>query len=316
MKKVAKNIRKISILRPARPAVTPRSFMMPRSFVFLNDSFPLGVKRITSQTENNFHLHEDYAELVIIGRGYASHLVGQREYPVGPGDVFVIKDGRSHAYAKVRDIELINILFDWKQLNLPLHDLAACPGFQVLFRIDPLSQAKDRFDSRLRLDSEQLLYLVNLTRRLEATLAAAAPGYRFAALNLFGQMVEYLVNAYAALDSKTIKESMSHLLGDLAGGMERHYAAPLTVEEMCRRTNMSRASLFRHFRKYYGDTPLKHLLGIRLRHATQLLLSGKLGISEIALKTGFTDGAYFSYLFRRETGCTPNAYRKRQLPGR
>jgi AraC-like DNA-binding protein len=290
--------------------------MMPRSFVFLNDSFPLGVKRITSQTENNFHLHEDYAELVIIGRGYASHLVGQREYPVGPGDVFVIKDGRSHAYAKVRDIELINILFDWKQLNLPLHDLAACPGFQVLFRIDPLSQAKDRFDSRLRLDSEQLLYLVNLTRRLEATLAAAAPGYRFAALNLFGQMVEYLVNAYAALDSKTIKESMSHLLGDLAGGMERHYAAPLTVEEMCRRTNMSRASLFRHFRKYYGDTPLKHLLGIRLRHATQLLLSGKLGISEIALKTGFTDGAYFSYLFRRETGCTPNAYRKRQLPGR
>lgn len=290
--------------------------LMTRSFVFLNESFPLGVKRITSQGENNFHVHEDYSELVIIGKGYASHLVDHLEYPIEPGDVFVIKDGRSHAYANIHGLEINNILFDWKRLNMPLHDLSACPGFQVLFMIDPLSKAKNRFDSRLRLDSEQLLHMVGLTHRLETMIAAAAPGYRFAALNLFGQMVGDLVNAYAALDSNTIKESMPHLLGDLAGRMERNYAAPLSVEEMCRRTNMSRASLFRHFKKYYNDTPLKHLLGIRLRHATQLLLSRDLGISEIAIKTGFTDGAYFSYMFRKETGCTPNDYRKRHLPVR
>ena len=49
--------------------------------------------------------------------------------------------------------------------------------------------------------------------------------------------------------------------------------------------------------------------GVRLRHATRLLLS-EMPLAEIARELGYTDQPNFGRAFRRWTGATPRSYRR------
>jgi AraC-like DNA-binding protein len=49
----------------------------------------------------------------------------------------------------------------------------------------------------------------------------------------------------------------------------------------------------------------------RVARAIEALGSNKLSVSEIAWACGFTDPGYFSRIFRKQTGMTPQAYRKK-----
>jgi AraC-like DNA-binding protein len=47
-----------------------------------------------------------------------------------------------------------------------------------------------------------------------------------------------------------------------------------------------------------------------VRQAKQLLTDTDKSITEIALEVGFSDSGYFSRVFRREVGLSPEAYRQ------
>ncbi len=283
--------------------------VMSRSYVFPQRELPLGVKIIDDQGEYDFHRHEDYGELVIVTGGHALHVVGNMKYPIGPGDVFMILGEREHAYCHVDNLVLYNVLFDGGKLQLPFYDLSSCPGYQVLFTIDPKSTMDDRFDNRFRLDYRQLCRAKELAEELNRRLGGGEPGYRFYAVNAFQELLGFLVEAYSDNCNARHLQSVPHRLGALAGFMEEHYAEMLTVETMCRRTNMSRSNLFRQFRLYLKNTPIEHLLDIRLRHAKELLIHTDLAVSEVALRCGFNDGNYFSRQFRTRCLTTPLRFR-------
>ncbi len=284
--------------------------MMSRSFVFSRESLPLGVLFEDNQGEYDFHSHENFVELVIVRRGRALHLVDKLRYPIGPGDVFVILGDREHAYCNIENLALINILFDPDRLRLPLYDLTSSPGYQVLFRIDAESLMPDRFDNRFRLDYRQLDAAEALARRLGEIALSGRPGEHFHAISALLSLMSCVVEAYESNATGSHLESMPHRLGELASFMEQNHTRALAVDEMCVRTGLSRSNLFRQFRLYLKSSPLDYLLGIRLRHAKELLAGSGLGISEIALRCGFNDGNYFSRQFHRHCGVTPKDFRR------
>jgi len=55
---------------------------------------------------------------------------------------------------------------------------------------------------------------------------------------------------------------------------------------------------------------------LRMEQAKRLLLENrKLTISEISARTGFSSNSYFSKVFRKENGMTPNEYRNLNQSG-
>jgi len=281
---------------------------MPRDFVFKSPTFPLGVKKITEQSEYSYHVHENYRELVIISHGYADHIVDDLKYPIGPGDVFVIGEGHVHAYSNVTDIQINNILFDIKSLNFPLYDLEKCPGFQFLFNIDPNSNDRDRFSRRFRLNSQHLTSAMQLVDRLDDILEKRQTGYRFHSIGIFHQLLELLVNAFQGISEHEL--TVPYQLSKLISKMEQKYSNDLSVEQMCEMANLSRAVLFRQFKRYFNETPLNYLNRIRIEHASQMLLNTDMNIEEIAAATGFSDGVYFARRFRTANGMPPSQFRK------
>ena len=78
-----------------------------------------------------------------------------------------------------------------------------------------------------------------------------------------------------------------------------------TVTDIARYCNVSESSLKRIFYKYSGIGIHKYFLKLKVKTATELLESGS-GVAEAAEKLGFSSQAYFSAVFKRETGVCPS----------
>ena len=74
---------------------------------------------------------------------------------------------------------------------------------------------------------------------------------------------------------------------------------------------VSKSSVHREFQKYYGMSPHRYILQQKLELAKSMLARTSYTIAEIAATLNFTDQFYFSNLFKKKTGLSPNAFRKR-----
>lgn len=83
----------------------------------------------------------------------------------------------------------------------------------------------------------------------------------------------------------------------------------IDMSEILAFTPMTRRVFEKRFRALVGRSPHKESQRIRVNRIKQLLRETDLGLWEIGEKTGFEHLSYMSYLFKRETGLTPLAYR-------
>ena len=91
--------------------------------------------------------------------------------------------------------------------------------------------------------------------------------------------------------------------------VQRHYARPVTVEELARQVHLSPSQFNRRFKRLFQITPARHLLNVRIHAACHLLSTTRQTIASIAQEAGFYDQSHFSRSFRRVMHCSPGAYR-------
>ena len=82
-----------------------------------------------------------------------------------------------------------------------------------------------------------------------------------------------------------------------------------TMEDLIADLGMSRRQLERKLNAVTGATFLTRLIELRIQHARQLLVEGKL-VKQVALEVGYRDPAHFSRVFERQTGQKPSDTRK------
>lgn len=92
--------------------------------------------------------------------------------------------------------------------------------------------------------------------------------------------------------------------------IEKNYAAPLVLADICATVNLSPTYFHTVFTHTCGLTPHQHLTDVRISAAKKLLWSSDIPISEVAEQTGFANQQYFSNVFKTKTGTSPAAYRK------
>ena len=93
--------------------------------------------------------------------------------------------------------------------------------------------------------------------------------------------------------------------------MHRNFTnAKLTIAEVAEVSNISEVYFRQIFKKAMGQLPNRYILDLRINHASFLLQSSKYKVSEIALKSGFSDIKYFTTVFKKVTGFSPHKYRQ------
>ena len=80
------------------------------------------------------------------------------------------------------------------------------------------------------------------------------------------------------------------------------------VASLSEQTGLGGKLIYRKIKQLTGLTPVEYLRTLRLRKAAALLREGKLSVSEVMYRVGFTNASYFSKCFQAEFGTTPKNY--------
>lgn len=137
-------------------------------------------------------------------------------------------------------------------------------------------------------------------------LEIEAAGLSLAAMLIRDHSSQSLVNGcrggLAPAQTRRAIEAMHATLTSGIGLADLAAAAGLSAPHFCRA-----------FRQSTGLPPHRYQIALRIERAQQLLAVGSISIADVASAVGYDDPAYFSRLFRNETGTAPSTYRAAML---
>lgn len=147
----------------------------------------------------------------------------------------------------------------------------------------------------------------------------------------FESMYALLINGYTPANLVALSTALSNFLGQIAlhrrtntasrknsleqvqrtiPFMHRHLTSNLTTTELAEVAALSVPHYSALFKSLTGQSPKSYYLKLKIEHAAHLLENTNHTIKEIGNRIGIADPYYFSRLFKKTTGLSPDHYRK------
>lgn len=92
--------------------------------------------------------------------------------------------------------------------------------------------------------------------------------------------------------------------------IHQNYNKDINIQSTCEHLQVSESYLSHLFKEETGFTFLEYTIRYRLSIACKRLKDPNVRIHEVALSVGYRDQRYFSYLFKKHLGITPNYYKE------
>lgn len=235
-------------------------------------------------------LNDYYMVFISKGKGtFASALTTPKE--IDAGTCFFLFPGVWHRYRP-------DIKSGWEEYWV---------GFNGYY-VEQLMQ-HDFFSSKspcvdLGLNKDMLVLLGKLTDTVRASLGGYPQQIAGITMQILG-----LVNTIS-LHKEYDNDPVGKLISKAAFLLQESFENQVDMEDLARQLPMSYSSFRKAFKKITGESPNQYHLNLRLSRARELLTSTVLNINEIAEQTGFDSVFYFSKLFKKKNGVSPNSFRK------
>ncbi len=111
------------------------------------------------------------------------------------------------------------------------------------------------------------------------------------------------------------KDHADAVVAEAQDWLASHFSVASPVDELVRRSGLAERTFKRRFSEATGFAPIDYVQRLRIEDAKRRLERTDAPADEISWKVGYEDPAFFRRLFKRVTGLTPGAYRKRfQIP--
>jgi AraC-like DNA-binding protein len=213
------------------------------------------------------------------------------ELPLGPADearLLVMRQAR--AGAPLAD-ELSRLLAGWVARRCPQRTL---------------EKGLDQVVSVLGVGDTNCPSAADVRLALHQGLVAAAEGEDVVS-SLCAILDARLLRRAERLDGPGIADAVETQLRQAIG-------QSVGMEEISRRLGFDLSYMTRVFKRSRGESPLRHLIRLRIDEAKRLLRqSPELDVGAISELVGYPDHRYFARLFKKVTGMRPSEYRARAL---
>lgn len=128
--------------------------------------------------------------------------------------------------------------------------------------------------------------------------------------NSIPDLMKEIFSTYCRLVKKQSTKQFSPVVKKTVLLIDSDLSGELSLHTLAEKQGVSAGYLSTAFKKETGKTVCAYIREKRIQQATHLLAATDLQIQTVAMHCGIMDVQYFSKLFKRQTGKTPNEYRK------
>ncbi len=93
--------------------------------------------------------------------------------------------------------------------------------------------------------------------------------------------------------------------------IDTHCIMPLSLDEVARKSGMSKFYFARTFKSVTGTTFKNYHNQKRIEKAKNMFLQQKISITDVCFSIGFNDVSYFNRIFKKIEGISPSCFQKR-----
>lgn len=259
-----------------------------------------------SRMQRPDHHHE--IELNFLPKGWVLYQIGGRQVRVPAGRLTAFWAAIPHQildYGDVQEYFVATIPLAWfLQCRLP--DRLVLPLLRGEVVIEPAGQ-------HAALDVALFArWVADLDRRSEETSRAVMLEIEARLLRLARALPRLLQGQGRSRRAALAGGALSHA-ERLACFVAQHYREKLRAEDIGKAVGLHPNYAMNLFQKTFGATLVEHLTHHRIAHAQRLLATTGEKIIDVAHNSGFASLSRFNEAFRRACGCSPSAYRARQL---
>ncbi len=272
-------------------------------YPILEKGFGVSVeKRDADYSMNGCHTHEHY-EIFMVLEGSCRMNVYDKLYKLDAGDVALIKPGVSHYNFGLSEHKRLLVEFSDEYISSYFTDKAKNYLYEC-------------FDAEImHLSEEMAQELWGLYNRMSGVISGdnADPMQRFLFLSrIIGEFsVAYRNCSEVNIVRPVCSDSAAVTrLNAITGYIAHNYTTISSLDEIAQECYISKSHMCRMFRAELGVSVVSYINTLKLRYACELLREDKLSMSEIASKCGFHSSQYFSRIFKKKQGITPQEYRK------
>ena len=143
-------------------------------------------------------------------------------------------------------------------------------------------------------------------------LREQAPFYRSEVCARLTRFFVYLCRNYPESESASEQSCAGkrlEMVKAVIAYVSRHFAEPITVDDICGAVSFSRSYVCHTFKEVTGLSLVEYIQFVRCRNARTLLASKQYNVSECAEKSGFNTLSYFSRIYKKQMGVPPSVHR-------
>lgn len=123
--------------------------------------------------------------------------------------------------------------------------------------------------------------------------------------------IQILAHAYAVRNHKVAADKeIEKSIQKARFFILNHVTSPLNPQQLARDLRLGYSWFRRMFKHYIGLSPIQYQMQLRIQRACRMLSYSGRSNKEIAFDLGFESSSYFTKIFKKKTGLTPQAFRR------
>ena len=267
-------------------------------------------KTIMPDYYTTFPMHwHDEMEIVYVEDGEYIESVDFAEYHVKKGDIVLVNPSVLHSFRAYENKRTVfrSVIFNMNLLTGNSTDACSIKYFIPFAEksyICPVVISSDhpRYESIRQKVRNMISVYDEKGECFEIRLKAEVYG-------LFYELFRHVF--VSDRGDSVIKDVTTKNIKAIIDYINENYMNSITIDELADTVNLSKHYFMRFFKKYMGMTCIEYINDYRLNIASNLLLTTRVQITEVAASIGITNLSYFNRIFKKIMGITPQQYREK-----
>jgi AraC-like DNA-binding protein len=247
-----------------------------------------------------------YYDITLIDEGTGSLYLDEVAFPIAKGNIYFSLPGQIRRW----DINKVPT-----GLVLIFEEAFLCDFFNDRQFVQNLAYFNPaRKSPILTINNEEYKVLEGLMLQIEDEIACFKDTDKHILRAILYQVLIWLNRQFKNTFNSLGNHAPNRHIAEFIVLLEKEFLNTRSVSYYASKLNITPNHLNDLANHHLGKSAKQYVTDRVILEAKRLLGSSGLSISEIATKLNFDDNSYFVRLFRKTTGATPLAFRKKQIP--